>query len=490
MPDQILAVYKNVLKPRGPAVDAGDLVLTNERLCFVQLAAWEPNVNANPLLTAVAGTLGGLGAAAFVTIGSVARQNPEIVKLLSSADKKRNMLWGMNLDERLLKTKSRWIIPIEEFSFEKSSDGVGVSVKGVGPLSKGNLTHFELYPTEGLDSALQSILETWKSHQTVAQAVEGYASKFLAPQLFLDALIAASLAEGKWRENEMLGDTDYVEHLKQLFEQRKYGEQCRVLRTLRNASAAELASLLHKQLVNSLTEKLKEKIRTEPSIWCGRIGLPLLFVCIGGCVVCALLPESNAVNGYFFLFMMLGIGAAIPALIATESFFSLRNIRSRLQEQGVNAQKLESDIGSTLCSFPISELRAAFSTDSTRSKFFQDLYSKPWKLQRETFQRFQGVVEPDLREALAAFTKAEGNRRKRSGLKGLIVGLVAGGIVWLWYVSIPPHGYGADSGPFIFVLAEAIFIVVCAIVAPACLISSILAFIASSRYGQVAKALS
>ena len=127
---------------------------------------------------------------------------------------------------------------------------------------------------------------------------------------------------------------------------------------------------------------------------------------------------------------------------------------------------------------------------STRSKFFQDLYSKPWKLQRETFQRFQGVVEPDLREALAAFTKAEGNRRKRSGLKGLIVGLVAGGIVWLWYVSIPPHGYGADSGPFIFVLAEAIFIVVCAIVAPACLISSILAFIASSRYGQVAKALS
>lgn len=343
MSDQILAVCKNVLKPRGTAVDAGDLVLTNQHLCFVQLAAWKPNVNANPLLTAVAGTVGGFGAAAVTTIGSMARQKPEIVKLLASADKKRNMLWGMNVEERLLKTKSRWVIPTEEVSFEKSSNGVGVSVKDkrVGALSQSNLTHFQLYPTEGLDSELQSILQAWKSHQIAGQAVEGYASRFPAPQVFLDALIAGNSAEGKWQQNEILSDRDYLAHLQPLFKELKYPDQCRILSTLRNVSAGELASLLQTQLICSLTDRHGDAIRTQPSSWCGRIGLPLLLVCIGGCITCALLPESNAANGYFLLFMMLGIGAAVLALFGIIPFFSLRSLRSRLQEQGVDPEKLE-----------------------------------------------------------------------------------------------------------------------------------------------------
>ena len=63
---------------------------------------------------------------------------------------------------------------------------------GLGALSESNLTHFELYLTETIDSELQSILLAWKSHQTAAEAVEGYASRFPAPQLFLDALKRAA----------------------------------------------------------------------------------------------------------------------------------------------------------------------------------------------------------------------------------------------------------------------------------------------------------
>lgn len=507
MSDQILAVYKNVLKPRGSAVDAGDLVLTNQRLCFVQLAAWAPNVNANPLLTAVAGVAGGFGAAAVTTIGSVARQKPEIVKLLTSADKKRNMLWGMNLDERLLKTKSRWVIPTEEVSFERSSNGVGVNVKDkrVGALSQSNLTHFELYPTEELDSELQSILQAWKSHQIAAEAVEGYASKFPAPQLFLDALAAGSSAEAEWLKNEMLSDSDYLAHLQPLFKDLAYRDQCLVLSALRNVSAGELASLLQTQLISSLREQLEKAISKEVSIWVGRIFVPLSFALIIAAVVCFLSAKPGwadraggdnvATAGLLCLFLL--FFSAVGALAWTVPFVRARNARKRLQEQGVDPQKSEAELRSTSktatdseCSFTINELRAAFSTDSTKEQFFKKLYSRPWKMQHVTFQRFQDIAESEVRVTLAASAKAEGNRRKRSGLGGLTCGLIAGGVVWLFVASIPPNGYGPNAAPFIVVLAIAIFVVVCAIAAPVIFVSSILDFVASSRYGRVAKALS
>ncbi len=507
MPDQILAVYKNILKPRGPAVDAGDLILTNQRLCFVQLAAWEPNVNANPLLTAIAGSLGGFGAAAATTIGSVARQKPEIVKLLASAGKKRNALWGMNLDERLLKTKSRWVIPIDKASFERSSNGVGVSIKteGVGALSQTNLTHFELYPTEELDRALQSILEAWKSRQIAAQAIEGYVTNFPAPQLFLDALKEGSSPKGEWQENEMLADSDYIGRLESIFKEQAYRDQCLVLRTLGNVSTGKLASLLKTQLISSLREQLEKAIQDEVSIWWGIVGVPLSgasFLAGVVFIVLASIAESNSQKqnsaiGYMSLCFILLFFSAITALFWAVPFFRARTARKRLQEQGVDPRECEAESRSTArdaadseCSFSTAELHAAFSTASTKTEFFKTLFSKPWKMQRLTFQRFEGLVEPDLRTTLAASVKAEANRRKRSGLKGLIVGLVAGGIVWLWYVSIPPHGYGPNAGPFLFVLAEVIVILICAVAAPLCLISSILAFAASSRYRRVAKVLS
>jgi hypothetical protein len=351
MSDQILAVFKNVLKPRGPDVDAGDLVLTAQRLCFVQLADWAPNVNANPLLTAVAGTVGGFGAAAVTTIGSVARQKPEIVKLLASADKTRNMLWGMNLDERLLKTGSRYVIPIEEVSFEKSSNGVGVSVKVKrgAALSQSGLTHFELYATEELDSALQAILQTWKTHQITPQAVEGYASKFPAPQLFLDALLVGSSPKGEWNESEVLNDKDYLAHLQPLFKDLSYHVQCRVLSRLRNVSAGELASLLQTQLVASLREKLEKAISEEAgvkesAIWLFRIGVVLLLAYI---LVLYLSSEDvvfwvNILFGFPFFIWAGGTGLAWIA-----SIVRFGNARKQLQEQDVDPQKLEAELRAT-----------------------------------------------------------------------------------------------------------------------------------------------
>jgi hypothetical protein len=507
MPEQVLAVYENFLKPRGPAVDAGDLVLTAQHLCFIQLAAWEPNVNANPLLTAIAGTVGGFGAAAATTIGSVVRQKPEIVKLLASADKKRNTLWGMNLDERLHKTKSRWVIPIEEVGIEKTSDGVGVSVKtkGVGALSQSNLTHFELYPTKELDVGLLSILQAWNSRQIAVQAIEGYASKFAAPQLFLDELRAGNSPKTEWQESEMLGDSDYIARLESIFKEQAYRDQCIVLSTLRNASSGKLASLLQAELISSLREQLERAISKEVSIWLGRIFVPLSFALIIAAVVCFLSAkpgwadrtdgDSLATTGMFCLILL--FFSALGALAWAVPYYRARTVRKRLQEQGVDSEESEAELRSTVeattdaeCSFSTEELRTAFSSDSSKAAFFRTLYSKPWKMQRLTFHRPQGVVEPDLRAMLAASAKAEGIRRQRAALRDFIVGLVAGGIVWFWYVSIPPHGYGSDAGPFLFVVVEAIFIVVCAIVTPVSLISSFFAFIATRRYSQAAHSLS
>jgi hypothetical protein len=354
MPDQVLAVHKNVLKPRGTAVDAGDLVLTNQRLCFVQLAAWEPNVNANPLRTAIAGSLGGFGAAAVSTIASVSGQNPEIVKLVAAADKKRNILWGMNVDERLLKTKSRWVIPIEKVSFEKSSNGIGVSIKtkGIGALSQSNLTQFELYPTEGLESALQSILESWKSHQIAAKVVEGYASKLPAPQLFLDALKAGSSPITEWQESEMLGDNDYVGRLESVFKEQAYRDQCQIMRTLRSLSAGDIASLLQGQVIASQSEKLKKAIREEVSIWFGRIGVPLSiasFLAGVGFIVVASSAEHNSDKqntalGSMSLCFIILFFSGLAALAWTVPFARAKTAKKRLQEQGVDPQKLESEL--------------------------------------------------------------------------------------------------------------------------------------------------
>jgi len=438
MPDQVLAVYENVLKPRGPAVDAGDLVLTAERLCFVKLAAWEPNVNANPLLTAIAGTVGGLGAAALTTVGSVARQKPEIVKLLASADKKRNTLWGMTIEDRLLNTKSRWAIPIEEVGVEKSSNGVGVSIKtkGVGALSQSNLTHFELYPTKDLDNEFASILLAWRSRQMAVQGVEGYASKFPAPQLFLDALKAGDSPKREWQESEMLGDSDYIGRLESIFKEQAYRDQCLVLSTLRNASCAKLASLLEAQLISSLREQLDKAISEEVSIWVGRIFVPLSFALIIAAVVCFFSAKPGwadradgdnvATAGLFCLFLL--FFSALGALAWTVPFFRAKNARKRLREQGIDSQESESELRRTAkattdveCSFSIEELRAAFSTDSTRAGFFKALYSKSWKIQRLTFQRFQRITDTDVRVTLAHSAKSAGQARKRTGKKQLTI---------------------------------------------------------------------
>jgi hypothetical protein len=291
----------------------------------------------------------------------------------------------------------------------------------------------------------------------------------------------------------MLNDGDYLSRLHSLFKELPYRNQCKVLTTFRNVSASSLASSFQKILIALLRGKYDEALRAKRSDWLGIISILIMLAIITAGFICTQPPETNAKNGIFLLCIFLALGDAFPIIMWAEPVIKLRNYRKKLKQQDVDPQRLEEDIVGVMdseCSFSEVELRSAFSSDSAKEQFFKKLYARPWKMQRVTFQRFQSIVEPDLRTILAASAKAEANRRTGSAVKGLIAGLVAGGIVWFWYASIPPHGYGPNAGPFLFVLAEALFIVVCAVIAPVSLVLSISAFAAGSRYNRMAKALS
>jgi hypothetical protein len=362
--EQIQAVFENLVMPRGQAVVVGDLVLTSQRAAFVELASWAPNYNANPVQTAVAGALGGFAGALIAGAANAQQQSPVMTSLISDAEKARGTLWGMSVDERICRTKSRTVIPIGEFHLGQSSDGVNVQGKRRGCVlypapaahtgqageetAKGAAApHVTEAPPEkpggaGADlpkfaiEGLKNTLAAWAGQSMPSHPVEGYGCRFPAPLALLDKLAHDSIPEPAWSDAEMLDDPEYINRLAARFLEEKYRRQNRIIATLAQSSHRALKSFLEETLISSLITRFDEGIQKEMPALFGTVGVPVTMFLFAGIFVFGLS------SGWGVLCMPLTLISLLFSGTWADSSLYLRRLRKRLREHNVDVDRLES----------------------------------------------------------------------------------------------------------------------------------------------------
>ena len=354
--EQVLAVFQNVVMPMGQSVVAGDLVLTDRRACVLELASWAPNTNANPVRTAVAGTLLGLPAAIASATAGIKAQSPEMKGLIEAANKSRASFWGMPIEDRLKMIKLRHAVPIEEFSFGDSLTTTGVHLKG-------KRKEFVVHPTTPIVSdgaasadtdaqqaiaAMKSTLAKWSSRQLEPQSGTGYTCAFTPPSSLLIQSEKSALPARDWSEDDMLQDHEYTKHLLLNFRVFPHSKQCQMVKTIQASGLTKLAEFLRKDLIETLSKHLESLISKETPKGCLIYGLIFTILFAALCIFFIVSAngdyERSPATGGAMLFGFLTLFPVIFLVVYIHSKSKGIDTRGKLRELGVNVQALETEL--------------------------------------------------------------------------------------------------------------------------------------------------
>ena len=266
MPDVVVAVFENLFMRDGTGLVVGDLVLTTERVCYVELASWQPSPN---LLTLTLATLGAPQHAGAITALEMAERNPDAAHALASADARRPQLWGMTLDDRLRVTRSKRTTLRGDYRPAEEETQIAL----------GDRRRTTLLAASDVVASVNSVLREWHAGTLSLSPVEGFQTQWLPPKELLLRLRRGGLAMTHETAAAMLGDGEYMAHLDALFTESGYGAQTRVIRALHAQGALPLASHLEGTHVKSLKEKHGDANAT------GCVIAALLFVVAAGCAI-------------------------------------------------------------------------------------------------------------------------------------------------------------------------------------------------------------
>jgi hypothetical protein len=345
MAERILAVFTNLMNGLGVGAVIGDLILTDQRACFVQLKRWSADIQVPPLGVASfalgGGGLSGLADAMVEGVNQVQDQRLPVNSLILDAEKVRGELWGMNIEQRLSKTRSSIIIPIDTFSFKEIQYGLRI---------KGARKRCDLYNLCPIDSsgytsvdtlkasteALRNTLVAWTARRLPAQHFDGYTCRFPAPGLLIDSLAKRILPEPAWNDADMGRDGEYVTRLANLFLAQTPQRQKNVIVTLQGSSHGQLTGFLERKAISSLIPKFRETLKKAISTKIGLSSAVITFVCG---VYSVVLLRNNETFGV--VPAIIAIFSFIPALFWLIWHFKLRPIKACLRACGINEEELE-----------------------------------------------------------------------------------------------------------------------------------------------------